>query len=134
MLDTDVTSYLIKGSHPLLERRLAQIPVTQVCISAVTRGELRHGAARLPRATRLAAEVERFVSGITVLPWDAAAADSYGPIRAELERKGQPIGNLDTLIAAHAVAANVTLVTNNRREFQRVSGLRLANWSETGGD
>lgn len=128
MLDTDTASYLIKGTAPALERRLLRLDAAQVCISAVTRGELRYGVARLPQATRLAAEVERFLSGIPVLAWGDAAADCYGQVRAGLEHEGAAIGSLDMLIAAHALAADLILISNNTRHFSRVAALRLENW------
>lgn len=130
MLDTNIVSYLLRGSHPALEQRLRREPVSAVCISAITRAELRYGVARLqPAASRLECEVERFLVGITVLPWGASAADAYGLVRATLERRGQPIGALDTQIAAHALIENLTLITNNVREFSRVPGLRVEDWT-----
>lgn len=131
MLDTNIASYLLRGGYPRLEQRLRRERVDAVCISAITRAELRYGVARvLPAATRLAREVERFLQGITVLPWDAGAADAYGPVRVALERAGQPIGAFDTQIAAHALVADLTLVTHNVDEFRRVAGLRVEDWTE----
>lgn len=130
MLDTNVASYLLRGSSPHLEQRLRRESVDAICISAITRAELRYGVARLlPAATRLEREVERFLQGITALPWDDAAADAYGPVRATLERAGRPIGALDTQIAAHALIANLTLITHNVDEFRRVAGLRIEDWA-----
>jgi tRNA(fMet)-specific endonuclease VapC len=130
MLDTNIASYLMHGGYPHLEQRLRRERVDAVCISAITRAELRYGVARpLPAATRLEREVERFLQGIVVLPWDAAAADAYGPVRATLEHAGQPIGALDTQIAAHALIADLTLITHNVREFRRVAGLRIQDWT-----
>ncbi len=134
MLDTNIASYLLRGSHPQLEQRLRRESVAAICISAITRAELRYGVARLlPAATRLEREVERLLQGITTLPWDAAAADAYGPVRAALEKKGTPIGSLDTQIAAHALVANLTLITHNSAEFRRVPGLRVEDWVAVGG-
>ncbi|SHH63580.1 type II toxin-antitoxin system VapC family toxin [Pollutimonas bauzanensis] len=130
MLDTNIVSYLLRGRHPVLENHLRRHPVHEICISAITRAELRYGVARLPQAARLGHEVDRFLRGVTVLAWGDAAADAYGIVRAILEGKGQPIGALDTMIAAHALVADTTLVSNNLREFQRVPGLRLDNWAE----
>ncbi|GAA5232438.1 type II toxin-antitoxin system VapC family toxin [Verticiella sediminum] len=132
MLDTNIASYLLRGSHPALEQRLRREAVAAVCISAITRAELRYGVARLlPAATRLDREVERFLRGITTLAWDDAAADAYGQVRARLERQGQAIGALDTQIAAHALITNLTLITHNVREFQRVAGLQVEDWTRT---
>lgn len=130
MLDTNIASWLLRGSHPALDRRLRRESVASVCISAITRAELRFGVARLlPAAIRLEREVERFVQGVITLPWDASAADAYGPVRAALEGAETPIGSLDTRIAAHALIADLTLVTHNLREFRRVPGLRVEDWS-----
>ncbi|MFT3717905.1 type II toxin-antitoxin system VapC family toxin [Pseudorhodoferax sp.] len=129
MLDTNIASDLLRGGSPRLEQRLRRERVDAVCISAITRAELRYGVARLlPAATRLEREVQRFLQGIATLPWDEAAADAYGPVRAALERAGTPIGALDTQIAAHALIANLTFVTHNVDEFRRVAGLRVEDW------
>lgn len=130
MLDTDISSYVIKGTHPQLERRLERLDVMQVCLSVITRSELRFGAKRVRGATRLLADVERFLSGIHTLPWDETAADECADVRAELERAGTPIGTLDTMIAAHARAIGAVLVTNNVRHFRAVKGLTVENWAE----
>lgn len=131
MLDTNIISYLLRGRHPALEERLRQHPVDAVCMSAVTRAELRYGLARRPDAARLAREVERLLQGVAALPWDDAAADAYGIVRATLEGRGQPIGALDTMIAVHALVTDTTLVTNNLNEFRRVPGLRVENWTDS---
>lgn len=130
MLDTNIASYLLRGTHPVLEQRLRRESVDAVCISAITRAELRYGVARLwPTASRLAREVERFLRGIITLPWDDAAADAYGPVRAALERAGTPVGALDTQIGAHALITDVTLITHNTGEFCRIPGLRVEDWT-----
>jgi tRNA(fMet)-specific endonuclease VapC len=130
MLDTDTSSYVIKGSSPNIDAHLRDLDVSQVCISAVTRAELRFGVRRMRRATRVAAEVEKFLSGIHTLPWDEAAADHFAEVRANLERVGTPIGSMDTMIAAHAKALDAVLVTNNVKHFGMVKGLAVANWAE----
>lgn len=130
MLDTNIASYLLRGNQPELEQRLRRENVDSVCISAITRAELRYGVARrLPAATRLEREVERFLLGITTLPWDSAAADAYGEVRATLERVGTPIGSFDTQIAAHALITDLVLVTHNIGEFRRVPALRVEDWT-----
>src|ERR1700722_4308152 len=123
MLDTDTSSYVIKGNAPNVDAHLRDLDVLQVCISAVTRAELRFGVRRLSGATRLAAEVEKFLSGVHTLAWDEVAADQFAEVRADLERGGTPIGSMDTMIAAHAKAINAVLVTNNVKHFRRVKGL-----------
>lgn len=129
LLDTDICSYVIKGSHPALDRRLRDLSPGQVAISAVTRAELRFGVALRPEATRLAMLVESFLQFVVTLPWDASAADRYGSLRAMLQQTGQPIGDHDTMIAAHALTANVTLITHNLAHFARVNGLSCADWT-----
>jgi tRNA(fMet)-specific endonuclease VapC len=128
MLDTDISSYVIKGTAPAVDARLRKLDVTTVCISAVTRAELRFGVRRLKSATRLAASVEMFLSGIHTLPWDEGVADQFAEVRVELERTGTPIGVMDTMIAAHAKAINAILITNNVKHFRRVKGLTVENW------
>ena len=107
---------------------MEKAPAASVCISAVTEAELRYGLARLPEATRLAALVEKFLVLVKILPWDSAAAAQYGLLRASLERKGTPMGNLDMMIGAHALALKAVLVTNDRA-FKRIQNLKLADWT-----
>jgi tRNA(fMet)-specific endonuclease VapC len=106
-----------------------KVPVEQLAISAVTEGELRFGAARLPHATRLHALVEDFFLRVAVLAWDSDAARHYGQLRATLERQGQPMGNLDMMIGAHALALGLVLVTSDRA-FARIKKLKLEDWSK----
>jgi len=129
LLDTNIASYIIKGNNPAVDRRVVKVPVEQLAISAVTEGELRFGAARLPHATRLHALVEDFFLRVAVLAWDSDAARHYGQLRATLERQGQPMGNLDMMIAAHALAAPAVLVTHDR-VFHRVKHLKLEDWTK----
>lgn len=129
MLDTNTASYVIKGTAPAVDSQLRKLDVRQVCISAITRAELRFGVQRLAGATRLAAEVERFLEGINTLPWDEDVADQFADIRVELERMGTPIGIMDTMIAAHAKAIGAILVTANEKHFRRVKGLLVQNWA-----
>ena len=129
MLDTDTSSYVIKGSDPKVDAHLRRLDLMQVCISAVTRAELRFGVLRIPGAKRLATEVEKFLRGVQTLAWDEAAADQFAEVRADLERGGTPIGSMDTMIAAHAKASKAILVTNNVRHFRLVKGLSIENWA-----
>ncbi len=98
-------------------------------ISAVTEAELRYGVAHLPDATRLETLVEDFLLTVTILPWDSEAAKQYGWLRATLEREGRAMGNLNTMIAAHALAAGAVLVTSDRA-FRRIKNLKLADWTK----
>jgi tRNA(fMet)-specific endonuclease VapC len=103
--------------------------MAQLAISTVTEAELRFGAARLPGAARLNTAVEEFLLRVDALPWDSKAARYYAELRATLERAGSPMGNLDMMIASHAMSLGAVLATNDR-VFRRVSGLQLENWTK----
>jgi tRNA(fMet)-specific endonuclease VapC len=128
LLDTNTVSFIIKGSHPEIDNRLVQVPMEHLAISAVTEGELRFGVARLPHAKRLNDIVENFLLRVAILPWDSDAAKQYGQVRALLERQGQPMGNLDIMIGAHALALGAILVTNDQA-FSRIKKLRIEDWT-----
>jgi tRNA(fMet)-specific endonuclease VapC len=127
MLDTSVASYIIRGPSPALVARLVAVPMVQLCISAITQGSLLYGLARKPAAADLQLAVREFLMRVDVLPWDSAAATRYGVLRASLEFGGAPLGNLDTLIAAHALAIDAVLVTRDRA-FARVPTLAVEDW------
>ncbi len=129
LLDTNIASSIIKGNSPAVDRHLVKVPMAQLAISAVTEGELRFGAARLPHATRLHNLIEDFFLRVAVLPWDSDAAQKYGQLRATLEREGQSMGNLDTMIAAHALALDAALVTNDHA-FARIKKLKVVDWTK----
>lgn len=130
MLDTDTASYLIKGKSPAIEERLASLVPAMVCVSVMTRAELQYGLTRLPADHRLHLAVRQFLKIIRILPWDSDAADWYAEIRHQLVRTGQPIGEMDMMIAAHALSAGAVLVTNNRRHYERIAApLILENWA-----
>jgi tRNA(fMet)-specific endonuclease VapC len=132
MLDTDIASYIIKKRSREIEAKLSSIPPSRVCISAVTRAELVYGLARLPPAHRLHHLVRQFLRLVRSLPWDAEAADYYADIRHQLISEGQPIGELDMMIAAHSLSAGASLVTNNTRHYSRIQApLTIVNWAGT---
>ena len=128
LLDTNTASYVIKGNFPRVRERLLKISMSEVGISVVTEAELRFGVARLPEATTLKSVVEEFLLRVEVLPWNSEAAQQYARIRTILEKEGAPMGNLDLMIAAQAVAAEVVLVTHDH-VFRRVKGLKVEDWS-----
>ena len=128
LLDTNIASYVIKGNVPAVRRRAVQVPMAQLAISTVTEGELRYGTARRPDAARLQTIVDEFLIRMTILPWDSEAAQHYGQIRAALERQGQPMGDLDMMIGAHALALGAVLVTNDRG-FTRIKQLNIEDWT-----
>jgi tRNA(fMet)-specific endonuclease VapC len=127
MLDTDTVSFALRGQRGVGAKLLEQAP-SQICISAVCLSELRFGAERRG-SKRLHRLLDTFTMHIAVEPFDAAAATMFGRLCARLEANGKPIGSFDSLIAAHAMALNVTLVTNNTKHFGRVSGLKTVNWA-----
>ena len=130
MLDTNIAIYAIKNRPGSVIRRLEAALPEGLCISAITLAELRHGVVNSAAPGKNEAALLRMLSLLQVLPFDDYAAIAYGSIRTGLQRAGTPIGPLDMLIAAHALSAGLTLVTNNTREFARVPGLRLENWVE----
>ena len=130
MLDTDTASYLIKGKPPAVEARLAALVPATVCVSVMTRAELQYGLKRLPADHRLHLAVRQFLKIVRILPWDTDAADWYAEIRHQLVSTGQPIGEMDMMIAAHALSAGAVLVTNNTRHYERIDApLILENWA-----
>src|SRR5665213_1290042 len=128
MLDTNTVSYIIKGHPPVVRERLAAVPMADLCSSAITEGELRFGLAKRPDAANLGRGIAEFLLRVDILPWDSAAAERYGALRALLERTGKPLGNLDTLIAAHALATAARLVTSDGA-FKRVPELAVVDWT-----
>ena len=128
MLDTNICIYTIKHKpESVINRFTAEIP-NGLCISSITLAELWHGVEKSSNPQKNAVTLAKFMTAVTVLPFDDLAAVEYGNICADLQRKGTPIGQMDMLIAAHARAENLVLVTNNTREFERVIGLQLENW------
>jgi tRNA(fMet)-specific endonuclease VapC len=129
LLDTDTCIYALKQQRGVLERLLTHSPA-DVAVSVITEAELRTGAAKSDAAAKIGRLVENFLRPLTILDFVSADAASYAQIRARLERAGKPIGPLDTLIAAQAVARKLTLVSNNRKEFGRVPRLAIENWAD----
>lgn len=127
MLDTDTVIYTIKNK-PKHMRETFKRHAGLLCISAVTFGELIYGAEKSDQPLRNLADVEGLAARLSVMPFDDNAATQFGQVRAELAKKGTPIGPYDQMIAGHARALGLTLVTNNTREFKRVPGLRIENW------
>jgi tRNA(fMet)-specific endonuclease VapC len=129
LLDTNTASYAIKGNVVRVRQQLLKSPMAEIGISVITEAELRFGVARLPAAIRLKSLLEEFLLRVEILPWTSAAANHYAEIRAVLERSGKPMGNMDMLIAAHALAVEAVLVTHDR-VFRRVKGLKIQDWSK----
>jgi tRNA(fMet)-specific endonuclease VapC len=126
MLDTDTVSFALRGFGAVSTRLLEHKP-SEICMSVITLAELRYGAVR--RSSRkLHAIIDAFAAGVTVVSFDEVVAAQFGAVAATLVRQGTPIGDFDALIAAHALALDLTLVTNNTKHFSRVDGLRIDNW------
>lgn len=127
-LDTNICSYVLRRHPPAMLERFAHLPREQLWLSAIVAAELRFGAAKLD-SPRFSAAVEAWLAGFDVRPWPVAATSHYAQARAALERSGTPIGGMDLLIAAHAIAEDSVVVTNNAREFLRVPGLAVEEWA-----
>ncbi len=127
MLDTNIVIYTIKN-RPEQARRAFSQREGQMCISSVTWGELVYGAERSSQPERNLADIEGLAARLEVVSFDDQAATHFGQLRAELYSIGRPIGTYDMMIAGHARALGLILVTNNTKEFERVPGLRLENW------
>lgn len=128
MLDTNICIYLIKHKPPQVFEKLQEHNPDEICISAVTYAELVHGVEKSKAVERNRLALTILLSNIEILDFDMKAAEEYGRIRADLEKKGTPIGPLDMMIAGHAKSLGYTAVTNNVGEFKRVEGLQYENW------
>nr|MDP2191300.1 type II toxin-antitoxin system VapC family toxin [Rhodoferax sp.] len=129
LLDTNIVSYFIRGYDTALVERVTQVLDAQsATISVITRAELRFGQAGMVAADKRKRAIDLVLTQLTVLPWTSAAADHYGTIKDTLKRQGTPIGDMDTMIAAHALAEDLILVTHNTRHFEKVPGLKLEDW------
>lgn len=130
MLDTNICIYAIKHKPEQVLLRLNEHDPAEICISSVTYAELMHGVQKSQAVDKNRLALALLLANIEILNFDANAAESYGEIRAELEKQGTPIGPLDMMIAGHARSLNYTVVTNNIKEFSRIKGLKLENWTE----
>lgn len=128
MLDTDTVSYALRGQGGV-DHRLKEVRPSEVRISAVSLAELCYGV-ELRKSRRLRRLIDAFVETVSVLQFDDGAARMFGRVAAELAAQGAPIGQLDALIAAHALSRRLTIVTNDTKHFSRVKGLRTVNWVE----
>ena len=126
MLDTDTVSFALRGEGRVAAKIVEHRP-SELCVSAVTVAELRYGASRR-NSEKLHALIDAFTRNVAVMPFDETCALHFGQIASELKKKGSSIGDLDALIAAHAIALEVTLVTNNAKHFNRIRGLKVENW------
>jgi len=127
-LDTNICSYILRRHPASMVERFAALDRQQLWLSAIVAAELRFGAAKLA-SPKFSAAVESWLAGFDVRPWPVEAAHHYAQLRAGLERAGKPVGGMDMLIAAHALAQDSVVITNNAREFHRVPGLAVEEWA-----
>jgi tRNA(fMet)-specific endonuclease VapC len=127
-LDTNICSYILRRHPPEMIERFARLDRQQLWLSAIVAAELRFGVAKLA-TPRFQAAVESWLSGFDVRPWPVEATHHYAQIRTALERSGRPIGGMDLMIAAHALAEDSVVITGNAREFERVPGLAVEAWT-----
>lgn len=130
MLDTDICSYIMKRTDDSVLRKLEKVPISDTCISAIIRSELEYGVTVSPRQGKDRTALDQFLQNAVVLDYPSGASVDYGQIRGFLKSQGTLIGTNDMLIAAHARCLGLILVTNNIREFQRVPGLKIENWTQ----
>jgi tRNA(fMet)-specific endonuclease VapC len=128
LLDTNICIYIREKRPEEVLRRFRKLRAGEAALSVITFGELFYGANKSAQRAAALERLRELIHVLPALPLPEAAAETYGTIRADLEAKGAMIGNNDLWIAAHALAADLTLISNNLREFRRVSGLRLQNW------
>lgn len=127
LLDTNIVSNLVRNPHGRVADRIKAVGESNICTSIIVAAELRYGATK-KASPRLSAQVQAVLGAIDTLPLDSPADEIYGSIRTQLELVGTSIGGNDLLIAAHAMALDHTLVTDNDKEFARIDGLRVENW------
>ena len=130
MLDTNICIYAIKNKPEKVFAELQKTAPEDICISSVTYAELIYGVEKSKAVEKNKLALSLLLANISIESFDVNAAEEYGKIRAVLEKSGTPIGPLDMMIAAHAKSLKLTIVTNNVKEFSRVTGLRIVNWAE----
>ena len=127
LLDTNIVSNLVKDPNGEVAKRIARLKPGEVWTSIIVSAELKFGYTKIS-SKRLQRAIEEVLASLEIAPWESPADQVYARLRTELENKGQPIGQNDMLIAAHGLTLEAILVTDNDREFSRVSGLRIENW------
>jgi len=128
MLDSNVIGNLLRGNSTVA-KHIANADMASLCISSIVEGEIFYGLAKRPEARRLALAVVEFLKRVETVPWNSEAARRYGELRASLEKRGKVLSTMDTLIAAHALSLNATLVSNDNA-FQAVEGLLTEDWTK----
>jgi tRNA(fMet)-specific endonuclease VapC len=128
MLDTNICIYIIKQKPLSVKQKFESFEIGELCISSITVSELMYGVYKSQQVKRNLQALEKFLMPFEIVEFDFDAAIAYGKIRSALEKKEQVIGGMDMQIAAHAMSLDMTVITNNVKEFQRVEGLELENW------
>ncbi len=129
LLDTNICIYLIKQKPPKVLKHFKSHAVGDIGISSITLAELRYGVSKSQHIERNRQALDEFILPLEIEDFDEKAAAEYGTIRADLEKAGKPIGSMDMLIAAHALAFGATLVTNNTKEFKQIRSLKVVDWT-----
>lgn len=130
MLDTNTASYIIKGKPLAIREHLLKVPMASVCISTITEAELLRGVTKKPEAKRLSVAVKEFLLRVDILPWDSDAAEAYAKLRTACENEGKSLGAMDMLIAAHSIAAETILITNDNAFYNVQHLLTLEDWTK----
>lgn len=130
LIDTNICIYIMNKRPIKVIQKFKQFDVDEICVSTITVSELQYGVAKSQNRGANQQRVQEFLTPFEIISYDQNAADMYGDIRYQLEKRGEPIGPLDLMIAAHALSRNFVLVTNNEREFKRISQLKVENWME----
>ncbi len=128
LIDTNICIYIMNKRPPEVIHRFKNIEVGQIGISTITVSELNYGASKSNLRKQNFKRLEEFLAPFEIIPYSQSASKYYGEIRSSLENQGNVIGPLDLLIAAHALSENLTLVTNNEKEFKRIKSLKVENW------
>ncbi len=128
LIDTNICIYIMNDHPPEVIQKFRKIGVGNISISSITVSELQYGACKSKQIKKNIKRLDEFLSPFEILAYDENASNYYGKIRSQLEKQGNIIGPLDMLIAAHALSENLTLITNNEKEFKRVKSLKVENW------
>lgn len=130
LIDTNICIYIMNKRPTKVIQKFKQFDVGEICVSTITVSELQYGVVKSKNHRLNRQRVQEFLSPLEIIPYDESAANMYGDIRYQLEKRGEPIGPLDLMIAAHALSGNFVLVTNNEKEFKRIKQLKIENWAK----
>ena len=128
LFDTNICIYIIKNKYKQIAKKMQEVGIEEICISSITVAELEYGIAKSSKKEENRLALLEFLIPFTILDFDQNDATKYGQLRYNLQKAGTPIGNMDLLIASQALARDMTLITNNEKEFSRIQGLKIENW------